>query len=83
MSKVENLGVIAEPGSANKDKKSGWRTFKPKINEKCTNCGFCVSFCPEAGITIEGDRAKINYDYCKGCMICVDVCPLKAIEEEK
>ena len=26
--------------------------FRPEINEKCTNCGFCISVCPTNAITI-------------------------------
>ncbi len=26
--------------------------FRPEINEKCTNCGFCIGVCPTNAITI-------------------------------
>lgn len=80
--KIKNLGVIIAPGSANEDKKSGWRTFRPVITDKCAGCSICVSACPEGGMVIENKKIIVNYDYCKGCMICFNVCPLKAIEKK-
>ncbi len=28
--------------------------FKPKINDKCVSCGFCLSVCPQSAIEIKG-----------------------------
>jgi len=80
--------VIDEPGSTALNKTGDWRSSKPQVDvQKCTRCGTCWVFCPDAAITISKEQgASINYDYCKGCGICASVCPFKAIEmkqEEK
>ena len=60
-----------------------WKTYKPLINtSKCTLCGLCQIYCPEACIYME-DKVIIDYDYCKGCGICENECPTKAIIMEK
>lgn len=79
--KVSKTWIISKPTTGLK--KSGWRTFRPIVTEKCSGCGFCVAYCPEGCIDIERKKAKIDYDYCKGCLICVGVCPQKAITQEK
>jgi pyruvate ferredoxin oxidoreductase delta subunit len=76
-------GAVEQPGNAEKEKKSGWRNSRPVVTDKCTGCSFCVVYCPEGGMSVEGKKAVINYNYCKGCMICMQVCPLKAIASEK
>ena len=69
-----------------------WRYMKPVVDEtKCVGCGTCVSFCPEATITLtkrenlksRKDLMQIDYEFCKGCGVCADVCPQKAIKMEK
>ena len=58
-----------------------WRTLRPVVDvAKCTGCGSCNSFCPEASIDMVERKAVINYDYCKGCGVCANECPSKAIE---
>ena len=62
-------------------KTGSWRTLRPVVDsEKCTGCGLCNSFCPEASITILEHKAVINYDYCKGCGVCANECPSNAIQ---
>lgn len=67
-----------------------WRYMKPEvIKEKCTGCGTCVKFCPEAVVDLILDneqqiknkkgKAEIDYEFCKGCGVCAAVCPVKAI----
>jgi pyruvate ferredoxin oxidoreductase delta subunit len=73
-------GVTSRPTTSNK--KSGWRTFKPVVTEKCTGCGICIMHCPEGCIELKKKKASPDYDYCTGCMICMNVCPFKAIEKE-
>ena len=73
-------GVTSRPTTSNK--KSGWRTFRPVVTEKCTGCGICAMHCPEGCIEIKKKKAEPNYDYCTGCMICMKVCPFKAVEKE-
>jgi pyruvate ferredoxin oxidoreductase delta subunit len=78
--KVSRAGITSKPTTGLK--KSGWRTFRPVVTEKCKGCGLCVMYCPEGCINIEKKKARIDYDYCKGCLICLNVCPLKAIKSE-
>ncbi len=82
---VSEGGVIKQAGSAEKEKKSSWRSFKPVVTEKCTGCTICIQYCPEGGIKInpKTKKAEIDYNYCKGCMVCIQVCPLKTITTEK
>jgi ferredoxin len=51
-----------------------------KDDEKCVDCGACVSICPVEVFEIEGYRIKAEQDRCIRCGICIDVCPLKALE---
>jgi NAD-dependent dihydropyrimidine dehydrogenase PreA subunit len=51
-----------------------------KDDEKCVDCGACVSICPVEVFRIEEYRIKADQDRCIRCGICVDVCPLKALE---
>jgi len=75
-------------------KTGDWGFMRPEIDKsKCTGCGNCVSYCPEAVIeTIKRNPkdkskfkkvSKINYDYCKGCGVCAQICPFKAIKMKK
>ena len=69
-----------------------WRYMRPVVDKnKCVGCGTCVSFCPEATISLvkrisksaKKELMQIDYDFCKGCGVCADVCPQKAIKMEK
>ena len=80
--------VLPSDGSTQNTKTGGWRAMKPVTDhEKCTGCGICWVYCPDAS-RVKGDDGKfdLNLDFCKGCGICADVCPVKCImmvEEEK
>lgn len=57
----------------------------PKLiekDEKCTNCGACVSLCPMRALGFSADK-KVELDEarCNGitCGLCVDACPVRAI----
>lgn len=80
--------VITEPGSTEKNKTGGWRTFRPVWDrEKCKQCMICWQFCPDNAIPQKnGKRTETDLNYCKGCGICAKNCPFKAIKmikEEK
>ncbi|MBS3788332.1 4Fe-4S binding protein [Candidatus Bipolaricaulota bacterium] len=65
---------------------SGWKTFKPVLDEdKCINCLQCWVYCPHGVIERTSDDQAISIDLqeCKGCGICADVCPTDAIEMNK
>ncbi len=68
-------------------KTGDWRYMEPEIDkEKCIGCGTCVKFCPEACISLRGEKKKkanIDYNFCKGCGVCSQVCPSKAIKMTK
>jgi Fe-S-cluster-containing hydrogenase component 2 len=51
-------------------------------DERCIDCGACVSLCPVAAITFDEDNSVIfNDKKCLGvtCGLCVDACPVRAI----
>ena len=78
--KVNIAGIVYDVGNTKKKKTGAWRSMRPEVDkEKCTACGQCVTFCPEACIKLD-PKSTIDYDYCKGCGICANVCPVKCIE---
>jgi 2-oxoacid:acceptor oxidoreductase gamma subunit (pyruvate/2-ketoisovalerate family)/2-oxoacid:acceptor oxidoreductase delta subunit (pyruvate/2-ketoisovalerate family) len=61
-----------------------WRVFHPVIDgDKCVGCKRCWVYCPEAAITMNGGKAVVSYDYCKGCGICIEECRVGAIRSER
>ncbi len=74
-------GLVLEPGSSAEYKTGGWRTKHPEIDqEKCTDCFFCVIYCPDFSIEHEDGEVKgVDLEYCKGCGICANECPVDAI----
>lgn len=74
-------GMVTEPGSSVEFDVSAWRTFKPVIDQsKCTKCGLCWIYCPEAAIVIKEDgRYEVDLTFCKGCGICERACAPRAI----
>lgn len=58
------------------------RKLIEKDDEKCTDCGACVSLCPVDAIIFENDfSVEIDEERCIGvtCGLCVDACPARAI----
>ena len=61
-----------------------WKSFMPVVDDgKCTKCGLCVLYCPEACIEMTDLGIKFNYEYCKGCGICDNECPSDAIDMQR
>jgi len=57
------------------------KSFKIASNPAiCTGCGACLENCPAGAISLENDKAKIDYIKCLGCGLCISVCPSDAIE---
>ena len=56
--------------------------FVTKDEERCTNCGMCVSICPADAI--EMDRkdwtVKFHLEKCIACGLCVSSCPPMAMK---
>ena len=51
-----------------------------KDDEKCIDCGACVSLCPVTAISIEEDWSiEVDDKLCLGCGVCTYSCPMKAI----
>ena len=51
-------------------------------DEKCIECGACISICPTDALHYDiNDQLKFSYDKCIGCLLCIDSCPRRAIEE--
>jgi heterodisulfide reductase subunit A-like polyferredoxin len=51
-----------------------------KDDDKCVDCGECVSLCPVKAISIEEDwTIEVDDKQCIGCGFCTKSCPMKAI----
>ncbi len=75
--------AIADAGNASDYVTGGWRTLRPRLNERCNDCLLCWFFCPDSAVVLnEGKVTGFDLNHCKGCGICAQVCPprLKAID---
>lgn len=82
-------GAVIKYDAKKSPKTGNWRYLHPEVDkEKCTGCGRCVSFCPEACIELIEEKgpdnkikkkSQVDYDFCKGCGVCAANCPVKAI----
>lgn len=51
------------------------------VNDNCKGCKLCVrDVCFVNAVHMDGKRAVIDGDVCRGCGRCVEICPLDAIE---
>jgi heterodisulfide reductase subunit A-like polyferredoxin len=45
----------------------------------CSACETCVEACAFGAISIDGDKATVNWAKCLGCGVCTAQCPNEAI----
>jgi NAD-dependent dihydropyrimidine dehydrogenase PreA subunit len=58
------------------------RRLIEKDDDKCVDCGACVSICPMDALTFEDDHSvALHEDRCNGviCGLCVNTCSQRAI----
>ena len=55
------------------------------FEEKCTNCGDCIQFCPTEALFHSSDKLSIyiSANKCIGCNICHDICKIDAVQKGK
>ncbi|QKR00101.1 4Fe-4S dicluster domain-containing protein [Metallosphaera tengchongensis] len=70
---------VSHPEEGAGGKTGNWRVVRPEVTSKCIGCNACFLWCPEGTIMVKGNKAEVNYVYCKGCGVCANVCPVKAI----
>ncbi|TET01964.1 MAG: 4Fe-4S dicluster domain-containing protein [Hadesarchaea archaeon] len=52
--------------------------------EKCFDCGACLSLCPTGALRLTDDYSiELDEDKCIYCEICVPSCPVRALEISK
>ncbi|WP_163718479.1 4Fe-4S dicluster domain-containing protein [Mangrovibacterium lignilyticum] len=54
-------------------------------DEKCNQCGLCVSICKDGSLVMKGGRVTLGSDPvfgCYGCGHCMAICPESAVEIE-
>ncbi len=67
---IEKRGIYVDPV----------KKVLKKDEEKCVDCGACVSLCPVKAICIKEDwSVGIDNQLCIGCGFCTGSCPMKAI----
>lgn len=50
-------------------------------DERCTQCGFCVTICPTGALYLDPETLITNFDAekCIACELCVPACPPRAM----
>ena len=51
------------------------------LNEKCVNCGICVTECSDDALKIEDDELKVDFAVCTACGKCAEACPEQAMKK--
>lgn len=72
MELLQELGVQVRPLS---------RTVV-RNDQRCTQCGYCVSVCPSGALFLEppGMEPRFDLQKCVVCGSCVQYCPFRAME---
>jgi Pyruvate/2-oxoacid:ferredoxin oxidoreductase delta subunit len=89
--KIDRFHASAPPAEmeTGQDEKQD-RAWAMEEAGRCLSCGTCnlclqcVSFCPDASIRPDGEKATVavDLDHCKGCGICAYECPRGVITME-
>lgn len=61
-----------------RDNSEAGMVIRPIFNrDECTDCGMCMTVCPDPGAISWKDQKMQGVDpsFCKGCMRCVVICP--------
>ena len=53
-----------------------------RVDEKCTECGACLTLCPTAALWRDAKTQRVDFDAdkCIACEICVPICPPRAMQ---
>ena len=51
-------------------------------DERCTQCGACVTVCPSGALVVDHKNMMVKFDSaeCTACELCVLACPPRAME---
>ena len=51
-------------------------------DERCTQCGACVTVCPSGALVVDHKNRMVKFDSaeCTACELCVLACPPRAME---
>jgi ferredoxin len=58
------------------------KEFIRKDDNRCTNCGMCISICPVSAYQMDKKTWKVIFlnEKCIACGMCIDACPPGAIK---
>lgn len=56
--------------------------YVSKDEDRCTDCGMCISICPADAFEIDRKTWKVHFkaDKCIACGLCIDACPPYAMK---
>jgi L-aspartate semialdehyde sulfurtransferase ferredoxin len=51
-------------------------------DERCTNCGACITICPTRAFILSPKTREVSFDNdrCVACGLCIKACPPRAME---
>ncbi|MFH0924178.1 MAG: DUF362 domain-containing protein [bacterium] len=73
---IKNIGMGL---AAKSGKLAIHSTTRPYISKDCLACGLCIPHCSQGAISIQDNKACINYEKCIGCAQCIISCPNEKI----